>query len=100
MTYSTIQLTTGDGLATITLNQPDKLNAVSRRMIAELKECWESLADDTSVRRCVATAASGSATTVEVASVCASFASRPSAASSFFSDDCIAESNGDEPSRH
>jgi 2-(1,2-epoxy-1,2-dihydrophenyl)acetyl-CoA isomerase len=57
MTYTTIQLTTGDGLATITLNQPDKLNAVSRRMIAELKECWEKLADDASVRAVLLTGA-------------------------------------------
>ena len=50
MTYNTILVTKADGLATITLNAPDKLNAVSRKMIAELKLCWEELAADTSVR--------------------------------------------------
>jgi 2-(1,2-epoxy-1,2-dihydrophenyl)acetyl-CoA isomerase len=50
MTYNTILVAKADGLATITLNAPDKLNAVSRKMIAELKQCWEELAADQSVR--------------------------------------------------
>jgi 2-(1,2-epoxy-1,2-dihydrophenyl)acetyl-CoA isomerase len=50
MTYERITLARDGTLATITLNQPDKLNAVSRKMIAELKQCWEELADDQGVR--------------------------------------------------
>ncbi|MBL0901118.1 MAG: enoyl-CoA hydratase/isomerase family protein, partial [Reyranella sp.] len=50
MTYNTILLSRDNGLATITLNAPDKLNAVSRKMIAEIKPCWEELAADSSVR--------------------------------------------------
>jgi 2-(1,2-epoxy-1,2-dihydrophenyl)acetyl-CoA isomerase len=46
-----------NGLATITLNAPDKLNAVSRKMIAEIKTCWEELAADTSVRAVLLTGA-------------------------------------------
>jgi 2-(1,2-epoxy-1,2-dihydrophenyl)acetyl-CoA isomerase len=57
MTYSTIKLETGDGLATLTLNQPEKLNAVSRRMIGEIKECWEKLAADPNVRAVLLTGA-------------------------------------------
>ena len=37
MTYEKIQIAKADGLATLTLNAPDRLNAVSRKMIAELK---------------------------------------------------------------
>ena len=46
MSYNTITVAHDQGLATLTLNAPDKLNAVSRKMIAELKECWETLAAD------------------------------------------------------
>ena len=34
MTYDKITLSKAQGLATLTLNAPDKLNAVSRKMIA------------------------------------------------------------------
>ena len=57
MTYNTILLAKADGLATITLNAPERLNAVSRKMIAELKDCWEELAADTSVRAVLLTGA-------------------------------------------
>jgi len=57
MSYNTILLAKADGLATITLNAPDRLNAVSRKMIAELKSCWEELAADTAVRAVMLTGA-------------------------------------------
>ena len=57
MTYDTITVTTEQGLATLTLNAPGKLNAVSRKMIAELKDCWEKLAADGSVRAVLLTGA-------------------------------------------
>lgn len=50
MTYETIKLGVDKGLATLTLNAPTKLNAVSRKMIGEIKTCWEALAADGSVR--------------------------------------------------
>lgn len=55
--YEKIDLAMADGLATLTLNAPDKLNAVSRKMIAELKECWEGLAGDSAVRAVLLTGA-------------------------------------------
>lgn len=57
MTYEKIQIATEDGLATLTLNAPDRLNAVSRKMIGELKQCWEELAADSSVRAVLLTGA-------------------------------------------
>lgn len=57
MTYERITLVHDQGLATLTLNAPDKLNAVSRKMIAELKDCWEKLAADSSVRAVLLTGA-------------------------------------------
>jgi 2-(1,2-epoxy-1,2-dihydrophenyl)acetyl-CoA isomerase len=50
MAYEKILLTKDNGLATLTFNAPDRLNAVSRKMIAEIKQCWEDLAADPSVR--------------------------------------------------
>jgi 2-(1,2-epoxy-1,2-dihydrophenyl)acetyl-CoA isomerase len=57
MAYGTITVATEQGLATLTLNAPGKLNAVSRKMIAELKDCWEKLAADGSVRAVLLTGA-------------------------------------------
>jgi 2-(1,2-epoxy-1,2-dihydrophenyl)acetyl-CoA isomerase len=57
MTYSQITLTKADGLATLTLSQPEKLNAVSRKMIAEIKSAWEDIAADASVRAVLLTGA-------------------------------------------
>jgi 2-(1,2-epoxy-1,2-dihydrophenyl)acetyl-CoA isomerase len=54
---SLVLLVKDQGLATITLNAPEKLNAVSRKMIAELKATWESLAADDSVRAVLLTGA-------------------------------------------
>jgi 2-(1,2-epoxy-1,2-dihydrophenyl)acetyl-CoA isomerase len=50
MTYDKITLAKDRGLATLTLNAPDKLNAVSRKMIAEIKQAWEEIGADGSVR--------------------------------------------------
>ena len=50
MTYDTIKLARDKSLATLTLNAPDKLNAVSRKMIAEIKQAWEEMGADGSVR--------------------------------------------------
>src|SRR5690242_10164034 len=57
MTYKLITLDKQDGLATLTLNQPAKLNAVSRKMIAEIKAAWEDIAADGSVRAVLLTGA-------------------------------------------
>jgi 2-(1,2-epoxy-1,2-dihydrophenyl)acetyl-CoA isomerase len=50
MPYEKILLAKKDGLATLTFNAPDRLNAVSRKMIAEIKLCWEDLAADAAIR--------------------------------------------------
>ena len=57
MTYDRITLARDQGLATLTLNAPEKLNAVSRKMIGEIKDCWEKLAEDSSVRAVLLTGA-------------------------------------------
>ena len=57
MTYQKITLTKAEGLATLTLNAPERLNAVSRKMIAEIKSAWEDIAADGSVRAVLLTGA-------------------------------------------
>src|SRR5947208_4545466 len=57
MTYEKITLAKAQGLATLTLNAPDKLNAVSRKMIAEIKQAWEEIGADGSVRAVLLTGA-------------------------------------------
>jgi len=57
MTYTQITVAKSDGLATLTLSQPEKLNAVSRKMIAEIKSAWEDIAADASVRAVLLTGA-------------------------------------------
>ena len=57
MAYEKIRLGVDNGLATITLNAPDRLNAVSRKMIAEIKQCWEEIEADASVRAVLLTGA-------------------------------------------
>src|SRR5215471_3415501 len=57
MTYERIILAKDKGLATLTLNAPDKLNAVSRKMVAEIKNAWDDIAADGSVRAVLLTGA-------------------------------------------
>ncbi len=61
MGYQTIAVNTdGRGVATLTLNRPDKRNAMSAQMIAELTAAAEALAADTTVRVVILAAAGDS----------------------------------------
>ena len=55
--YSTILLETADGIATVTVNRPDKLNALNLTVIAELTAAFEQLRDDPAVRAVLFTGA-------------------------------------------
>ncbi len=56
MAYGTLLLEVDrDGVALITINRPDKLNALNRTVIAELEQCFEDLATDERVRAIVMT---------------------------------------------
>lgn len=50
MNYETLILKSEDGIATITLNRPDKLNAMSDKMIRELCSVTSDLKEDNSVK--------------------------------------------------
>jgi enoyl-CoA hydratase len=56
LAYDTILLETGDdGVATITLNQPDTRNALSNELLGELLDAYESVRDDEAARCVVLT---------------------------------------------
>src|SRR5438552_16919856 len=57
MTYNLIDLTIRSGIATLTLNRPDKRNAMSDDMRAELIGALESIAADKAIRALVLTGA-------------------------------------------
>ena len=49
MAYETITFSVADRIATITVNRPDKLNALNARVIAELGEAIDAARSDSSV---------------------------------------------------
>ena len=57
MTYRDILYRVDDGVATITLNRPDKLNAISGKMGHEIKSAMRAAADDAAARVIVLTGA-------------------------------------------
>ncbi len=57
MTYETVLYEVGDGVATITLNRPDSLNAFNSQMIHETADAFKQSGRDASVRCVVLTGA-------------------------------------------
>ena len=57
MTYETIILERKDGVATLTLNRPEKLNALNRKMAEELESAMAEIIKDRDVRALVITGA-------------------------------------------
>ncbi|HJU89692.1 MAG TPA: enoyl-CoA hydratase/isomerase family protein [Gemmatimonadaceae bacterium] len=57
MSYENILLDSSDGIGTLTLNRPDKLNAFAGRMRQEVSEALDELESDGSVRAIVITGA-------------------------------------------
>ena len=50
MTFETIDYSAADGVARITLNRPQRLNAINRQLIADLRDAVVAAVDDESVR--------------------------------------------------
>jgi len=57
MSYNNILCECADGIATVTVNRPDKLNALNTETIVELDACFSDLAKDPEVRVVVLTGA-------------------------------------------
>lgn len=50
MNFENILCEVADGVAVVTVNRPDKLNALNRAITGELHSCFATLADDTACR--------------------------------------------------
>jgi 2-(1,2-epoxy-1,2-dihydrophenyl)acetyl-CoA isomerase len=57
MSYETIILERKDGIATLTLNRPENLNAINQKMTEELNSAMAEIAKDTGIRALVITGA-------------------------------------------
>src|SRR5437764_13637497 len=56
-TYETIEYAVDDGIATITLNRPEALNAFTGQMMSEMIDAFDQIDADDSVRAVVVTGA-------------------------------------------
>jgi enoyl-CoA hydratase/carnithine racemase len=61
MNYSTLLVDVSEGVATITLNRPERLNCFNRAMVLEFRDLWIQLRRDAEVRCLVLRAAPGRA---------------------------------------
>ena len=50
MAYETILVEVSDGVATVTLNRPDRMNSFNHTMTREFRQLWIELRDDPEVR--------------------------------------------------
>ena len=57
MEYRNLLMETRDGVATLTINRPDKLNALDDRTMEELDAAFAALGADASVRGVILTGA-------------------------------------------
>jgi enoyl-CoA hydratase len=57
MEYTALKLEKADGVATVTVNRPEKLNALNYAVLGELKAAFEELAADDTVRVVIMTGA-------------------------------------------
>jgi enoyl-CoA hydratase len=57
MTYENLRVETRDGVATVTINRPDKLNALNDRTVEELDAAFAAIGSDPQVRGAILTGA-------------------------------------------
>jgi enoyl-CoA hydratase/carnithine racemase len=49
MSYETVRFEVSDRIATITLNRPERLNAMNQQMKDDLRQCWQRVKDDADI---------------------------------------------------
>lgn len=57
MSYESLLFENRSGVASVTLNRPEKLNAINRALLAELRDCFEKIRNDHDVRAVILTGA-------------------------------------------
>jgi enoyl-CoA hydratase/carnithine racemase len=57
MDFETLRVEIAEAVCTVTLNRPERLNAMNRSMRRELAECFEAVARDTGIRAVILTGA-------------------------------------------
>ena len=57
MPYETLAVTTADRISTITVNRPDKRNALSIEVVAELEDAFSRVESDCAIRALIVTGA-------------------------------------------
>jgi len=57
MSYETVAFEVSDRIATLTLNRPDRLNAVNQQMKEDLREAWQRVKDDPDIWVAIVTGA-------------------------------------------
>lgn len=57
MSYESLLFENRDGVARVTLNRPEKLNAMHRALLRELRDCFETIRNDSDVRAVILTGA-------------------------------------------
>src|SRR5689334_20044006 len=57
MAYATLLYARRDGIAYVTINRPDKLNALNRKVMEELGNCFHSIERDPEIRAVILTGA-------------------------------------------
>ena len=57
MSTDVIQFALENGIARVTLNRPEKMNALNPEMIVRLARCWDAIGADSSVRVVILTGA-------------------------------------------
>lgn len=57
MNYENLLFENRDGIASVTLNRPEKLNAINKALLAELRGCFEKIRNDRDVRAVILTGA-------------------------------------------
>src|ERR1700748_3442981 len=61
MSYSTLTTSLQNGVQIITINRPDKLNAINRQVMTDLGEAIDEVANDAGMRAAIITGAGGKA---------------------------------------